>query len=255
LNGVSENLIEALGLGEREHLAIVGAGGKTTLLLTLAKNLRDHMVVISTTTKIRYDEARQALKSIITLQQSDWKEKLKDCLKRENQAILVKQKMESGKVGGISPSLADEIFLDREVTYLLLEADGAAGRPVKAPSENEPVIPSSVTKVVGMMGLDAINQPFNQENIFREKEFQVITGIKTGEKLVPEKLLPLFTDPNGLFRGTPPSAKKIVFLNRLDLLADKNQAFALADMIAERKANNINRVVLGSIKNKEYYLR
>ena len=248
MNGVAENLIEALGLGEREHLAIVGAGGKTSLLLTLAETLRDKKVVISTTTKIHFDEARQALKPVITLQQPDWEYSLKDCLKRENQAVLVKRIMESGKVNGVLPSLADEIFLDQEINHLLLEADGAAGRSVKAPSEKEPLIPSSVTKVVAMMGLNAINQPFNQEKVFREKEFQMITGIKPGEKLVPEKLSRLFIDPKGLFKGTPPSAKKIVFLNRLDLLADKKEAFALADLIANKKMTSIYRIIIGSLK-------
>jgi len=255
LGYVKQNLVEALGMGEREHLAIVGAGGKTTLLLSLAENLRDNRVVISTTTKIHYDEARKALKPIITLQEPDWKHTLKDCLNRENQAVLVKQIMVSGKVNGISPSLADEIFQDQEITYLLLEADGAAGRPVKAPSEKEPVIPASVTKVVAMMGLDAINQPFNQEKVFRGKEFQMITGINTGEKIVPEKLFHLFIDPKGLFKGTPPSANKIVFLNRLDLLSDNSQAFTLSDIIKESKTGNITRVIVGAIKNNEYYFR
>ena len=71
---VIKDVIEALGLREKEHLAIVGAGGKTTLLLALAQDLRDNKIIISTTTKIHYDEAKQALKPIITLGQPDWKE-------------------------------------------------------------------------------------------------------------------------------------------------------------------------------------
>lgn len=252
---MDEYLIEVLGLDKREHLAIVGAGGKTTLLLALADDLRDSKVVISTTTKIHYDEARQALKPIISLRQPDWKETLKKCLGRENQAVLVKQIMESGKVSGISPSLADEIFRDQKIDYLLLEADGAAGRPVKAPAEKEPVIPSSVTTVVAMMGLDVINQPFNQERVFRPKEFQLITGLNIGEKLIPTKIFRLFTAPKGLFKGAPPSAKKVVFFNRLDLLSDKNQALALTDLIADKKRRSIDRIIIGSLKNNEYYLQ
>ena len=74
---VIKDVIEALGLREKEHLAIVGAGGKTTLLLALAQDLRDNKIIISTTTKIHYDEAKQALKPIITLGQPDWKATLK----------------------------------------------------------------------------------------------------------------------------------------------------------------------------------
>lgn len=255
LDNVHKNLFEVLGLGEREHLAIVGAGGKTTLLLALAEKLRDKKVVISTTTKIHLDEARKVGKTVITIQEPDWKYTLKDCLNRENQSVLVKQIMESGKVDGIFPSIADEIFRDQEIAYLLLEADGAAGRLVKAPSEKEPVIPSSVTKVVAMMGLDVINQPFIQEKVFRVKEFQMITGINTGERLVPDKLFPLFIDPKGLFKGTPPSAQKIVFLNRLDLLSDKSQAFALSNLIANKKKGAIDRVIIGSLKDNEYHLQ
>ena len=252
---VVKDVTEALGLREKEHLAIVGAGGKTTLLLALAEDLRDNKVVISTTTKIHYDEAKQVLKPIITLGQPDWKETLKKCLGRENQAILVKQIVESGKVSGISPSLADEIFRDQKIDYLLLEADGAAGLPLKAPAEKEPVIPSSVTTVVAMMGLDAINQPFNLERVFRPKEFQLITGLNIGEKLIPTKIFQLFIDPKGLFKGAPPSAKKIVFFNRLDLLSEKNKALELANLITEKKRRFIDRIIIGSVKNNEYYLQ
>lgn len=248
-----KNLVEVLCLREREHLAIVGAGGKTSLLLALSQKLRDKKVVISTTTKIHRDEAHTLRKPVISLQEPGWEKRLRDCLSRKNQAVLIEEVLASGKLKGISPLLADELFLDQGIDYLLLEADGAAGRAIKAPSANEPVIPASVTMVVAMIGLDAIDQPFNQEKVFREKEFRDITGIKSGEKLVLEKVIQLIIDPRGLFKEAPP-VSKIVFLNRLDLLVDKSQAFGLADLIADRKTGSITRVVVGSIKDDEYYI-
>jgi len=246
------DILEALGLGEKEHLALVGAGGKTSLLFALAGRLLNKKVIISATTKIHYDEASSFKKPICTLQEPDWKKRLESCLKWENQAVLISEMMDTGKVKGISSSLADELFCEKGIDYLVLEADGAAGRPVKAPAAKEPVIPFSVTKVVAVMGLDVINQPFHRENVFRQKEFRKITGIKPGEKIVPERLLSLFIDPRGLFKNTPPFSQKIVFLNRMDLLADKRQAFVLADLIA-REGVHTDRIVVGSIKHGEYH--
>lgn len=255
MTAVFKNVSEALGLEKREHLAVVGAGGKTSLLLALVAGLRDKKVVISTTTRMLHAEARSIGKPIISLQEPGWKNRLREGLNRENQVVLIGEVMASDKVKGISPSLADAIYREQRTGSLLLEADGAAGRSIKAPAEKEPVIPSSVTTVVAILGLDAVGQPFNRERVFREKEFRDITGIEPGEKLVPERLWPLFINPQGLFKGTPSSAKKTAFLNRLDLLADQGRAFVLADLIMDKNAGLIDRVVIGSVKEGVYYIK
>ncbi|MEE9419300.1 MAG: hypothetical protein V3W43_07465, partial [Desulfatiglandaceae bacterium] len=53
------DLADALALEPREHLSFVGGGGKTTLMFSLAHELRQKgkQVITSTTTKIWHHEA------------------------------------------------------------------------------------------------------------------------------------------------------------------------------------------------------
>ena len=169
-------------LGPREHIALVGGGGKTTLMFALAEELRRNgkRVITSTTTKVWHREALQYEKVLLVGDDADWKNKTREGLSREGTVFVGRSILDSGKVEGISPSLADEVFHDSEVHYLVVEADGSAGHPLKAPAEHEPVIPSSVTMVVAMMGLEAMGARLDEATAFRVEQVKNVTGLDTG---------------------------------------------------------------------------
>ena len=74
--------------------------------------------------------------------------RLKGGLKEKGHVFVADQPLDSGKVKGISPERADALFQGLDVDDVIVEADGAAGRPVKAPATHEPVVPSSATLVI-----------------------------------------------------------------------------------------------------------
>jgi probable selenium-dependent hydroxylase accessory protein YqeC len=248
------NLTAALGLQAREHVALVGGGGKTALMFVLAEELRQgkKRVITSTTTKIWHRQASDLKHVGFVQSHPTWRDELSGVLKTHGHGFLGHSLLESGKVQGIQPSLADELYQDKEVDYLIVEADGSSGRPVKAPAEYEPVIPGSATKVVGMLGLEALGQELNPEMVFRIDLFSKLTELTLGERLTPSVLCHLFLHPKGLFKGTPFSAKRVVFLNKLDLLPQEKGARDLADLILEEKNSQVDRVVIGSIQERIY---
>jgi probable selenium-dependent hydroxylase accessory protein YqeC len=144
------------------------------------------------------------------------------------------------------------MYQEGGIDYIILEADGSSGRPVKAPADHEPVIPSSSTKVVAMLGLEAIGKQMGPEVVFREDLFCKLTGLESGELLTPTVLARLFLKPEGLFKGTPPSAKRMVFLNKQDLLSESKVAEELAGLILESEVSRVERIVIGSILEKDY---
>jgi probable selenium-dependent hydroxylase accessory protein YqeC len=243
------NLTAALGLEAREHLALVGGGGKTRLMFVLAEELRQarKRVITSTTTKIWHHQAKNSAYVALVQSDSSWRDALRNELQVHGHAFLAHSLLESGKVAGVDPSLADELYQDEEVDYLIVEADGSAGRPVKAPAKHEPVIPPSATKVVGMLGLEALGKGLNPEIVFRMDLFSKLVGIGERERLTASVLSKLFLHPDGLFKGTPVSAKSVVFLNKLDLMSEEEEARKLADSILRDKDSRVDRVVIGSI--------
>ena len=249
-----DNLITALGLETREHLALVGGGGKTRLMFLLAEELcqAKKRVITSTTTKIWHHQAKNS--PYVALVQSDasWRDALRNELQAHGHAFLAHSLLESGKVEGVNPSLADELYQNKEVDYLIVEADGSAGRPVKAPAKHEPVIPPSATKVVAMLGLEALGKGLNPEIVFRMDLFSKLVGIGERQRLTASVLSKLFLHPEGLFKGTPVSAKKVAFLNKLDLLSDVEEGRNLAESILGDSNSGVDRVVMGSIVKSNY---
>jgi probable selenium-dependent hydroxylase accessory protein YqeC len=248
------NLNAALGLEPREHVALVGGGGKTRLMFVLAEELRQakKRVITSTTTKVWHIQTRHSPYVGFVQSHPTWRDELSKGLKVHGHGFLGYSVLESGKVQGINPSLADELYQDKEVDYLIVEADGAAGRPVKAPAEYEPVIPPSATKVVGMLGLEALGEELSQEIVFRIDLFSKLTGLALGQRLTPIILCHLFFQPEGMFKGTPISAKRVVFLNKLDLVSEEQEARNLADLILGERDSQVDRVVIGSIQESIY---
>ena len=256
MEDVVSSLTTALALEPREHLAFVGGGGKTSLMFALAEELckKDRRVITSTTTKIWQHEARRSSHIAFTQAGSSWRDKLKEGLNIREHVFLAHSLLDTGKLKGISTSLADELFLEEKIDYLLLEADGSAGLPVKVPAAHEPVIPPTATKVVALLGLEAMGKRSGPEIVFRLNLFRKLTGINPEQRLTPPILTKIFLSPEGLFKGTPVSAKKIVFLNKLDMLSEKKEAIKLANMIIEKGRKQIHRVVIGSIMEGSYLI-
>jgi probable selenium-dependent hydroxylase accessory protein YqeC len=248
------NLIAALGLEAREHVALVGGGGKTKLMFALAEELRQakKRVITTTTTKIWNREAKNSPYVGFVQSQPAWRDELSEGLRTHGHAFLAHSPLESGKVRGINPSLADALYQDKEVDYLIVEADGAAGRPVKAPAEHEPVIASSVTRVVAVMGLEALGQELSPEIVFRKDLFCKLAKIEERERLTASVLSRLFLHPEGLFKGTPLHAKRVALLNKLDLLPEEQGARDLADSILTERDSRVDRVVMGSMMDGIY---
>jgi len=249
----SSNLSSALGLGAREHIAIVGGGGKSTLLFSLARQLceQGHKVVTTTTTKVRLWEGNQAPETMY-LPGGAWEDPLKEAVEKHGHVFVSREALSSGKAAGIPKAAADAVFQASWLDYLLVEADGAAGRPVKVPGTHEPVIPDSTTMVIGVMGLDALGARTVEENVFRINEFRKMTGLKPGGEMTPEALVKVFTRPEGIFKGSPGKARRVVFLNKTDILEDREAAGRLARYILESPGFGMERVLLGSLHHEEY---
>ncbi|MCF8063340.1 MAG: putative selenium-dependent hydroxylase accessory protein YqeC [Deltaproteobacteria bacterium] len=246
----------ALDLGPREHVVIVGAGGKSTLLITLVRELqqRGARVAAATTTKVRHRQAVDAGRLVLTREEG-WMDRMDRELAWGRPVFLGRRLLPTGKVEGIDPDLADAIFHSGKLDFLVVEGDGAAGRPVKAPGPGEPVVPESATRVVAMAGLEALGRAVENGVVFRMERFEEVTGAAPGTILTAAILARVFDRPAGLFRGSPESARRTAFLNKLDLAADPGEARDLARRILKSSGARVSSAVLGSLRQGRYRTR
>lgn len=250
-----DNLFDSFSLKPREHIALVGGGGKTSLMLSLSNELAEagKRVVATTTTKVSVEEAESFQNPIYIQSNSFWKDSLKKEIEGKNRSFLAHHQISQEKVAGIEPSLADRVYQTAGVDYLIVEADGAARHPVKVPDKHEPIIPQSATIVIAVMGLEALNRPVDPDTIFRLELFEKITGLNRGESFDLVSLLKIFTAPSGLFKGTPSKVKRIVLLNKLDIGPEAGTVRELAGLIAGNGIVEIDRVIFGSLKRGQFF--
>ncbi len=188
-------------------ITVVGAGGKTTVCKSLGAELarRGNRVLFTTTTQIyRPDDC-----PVFTGDP-------KDILPLGRFMAAGRQDIGNGKLKGFSGEETDQIEQTKLFEYILVEGDGAKGRPVKAPAEWEPVYPGLTGLILGVIGLDCIGKPVTEENVHRSELFMRITGTNPGNTITYEHLLRLIRHPLGLFRHAPEGVQKVVILNKTD---------------------------------------
>lgn len=243
-------LIEALSLGPKELIGLVGGGGKTVLMFRLAKEYLAEGKKVATTTTTKIFEPSQEETPFLLVEEDERKIKRQFALLLEKyqHLTIAAQRIGSGKLRGLSPDLIGELWQENEVDGLIVEADGAKRRPLKAPREGEPVIPSSATLIIGLLGLDGLDKELNEENAFQVDRISEITGTPKGGKITEETFLRLVLHPEGLFKGAPQGARRVVFLNKLDLLKDREKAIQLGQRILREGFPRVERVLLGQLQ-------
>ncbi len=128
--------------------SIIGSGGKTTLMYVLALELsKKGKVIVTTSTKIYRPE------NIITLENPS-EEDIKFAF-QNNDVLCIGKTTPEGKF--TAPDL-DFWQMEEFADYILCEADGSKGLPLKAHSGYEPVIPKNSVKTIQVLGIKGINK-------------------------------------------------------------------------------------------------
>ena len=134
-------------------IAIIGSGGKTTAMLTLAKACQHQRVFFTTTTHIYpITEARELLVNPDP-------EQLQDALSRPG-IVCAGMAAKEGKLSGLPEDLFSLGRSRADIT--LCEADGSRQHPLKLHRTGEPVIPAGCNLCLIVLGLSALGQPVSQ---------------------------------------------------------------------------------------------
>ena len=137
------------------------------------------------------------------------------------------------------------------VSYVIVEADGAKQRSLKAPAPHEPVVPSGTSLLIPVVGVDAVGCRLTEENVFRPKIVSELLGLSLGEIVSAESIAFLITHQRGIIKGSPDHARIIPFINKMDLYKGLSRGRNLADRILALKHPRIERVILGQAQSPE----
>lgn len=248
------NLIEAFGIRTNEVISLVGGGGKTTLMFALAVELSSngYKVIITTTTRIAASEPARYGSPFLLLEEDEAKliQSLHEYLDKYSHITIVKGISKGkDKLLGYAPEIIDRIAA-LSLADIIVEADGARGKSIKAPNATEPVIPASTTLVIPVVGMDALGARLSEENAFRAEIVSRITGLTIGEPITEDAIATLITHPQGITKGAPATARIVPLLNKTDE-SNISMGKDIARKILEKGQPRIQKVVLGRAQSNE----
>lgn len=241
------SVAQALDVGRGDLVSLVGGGGKTTLMYRLAKELgaTGLHVAVATTTKI--ERPRMPGFALLACPGSCEDLQVRLAEAAVEIPVLGRSILPSGKVDGIPAEWCDQLMAEGAVDVLIVEADGAARRPVKAPEAWEPVVPARTTTFVALLGLSCLGKPLDEETVFRLRQVSAVTGLGRGAALVPRALCRLLAAEEGLLKGKPPGARALAFLNQKDVPGTEEPATEVARCLLGR-SRAYERVVVGALR-------
>lgn len=147
------------------------------------------------------------------------------------------------KLIGVDPNALDAIWTDSLYDFVLAEADGAAGRPLKAHRPWEPVIPKRVTHVVCAVGADAVDVPASNRTLHTLAQASESWGLAEGDRLSSDVISEMIMGENGARSKAPEWAEFIPVVNKVDDDATRRRVLPL---VRELLSRGSKRVVLTS---------
>lgn len=241
-------MTRALGLESARLVSLCGGGGKTSLMFALAGEwaAAGERVLVTTTTRIAAAEARGRAAVIGT----GADEVLARARQLDSRLLIATAGPDTDpeKLVGLGPDEVDELAGDGRFTRVLVEADGSKRRPLKAPASHEPVFPRATDVVVMVAGLSGLGRPLLEETVFRHEIWSRLTGLRHGAPVTAASLAQVVLHEQGLARGSPDQARRVLFLNQADDAERIAQGRASRDSVSSLPGRRPERTVIGRLR-------
>lgn len=225
-----------------EVISLIGGGGKTTTLYTLANELKEigHKVLVTTTTAIYSPESGYDYYFLEDLEN--------DFGPKEGSITVLGSRIKNGKLLGLTLDKVANLIERQLFDFILIEADGAKCKPIKVPASHEPVVPDKTTKTLGVIGLDALDKKI-EDIAHRPEIFAKVTNKKLSDRIDEDTIISCVLSEKGLFKGA--CGRRILILNK----ASNNELILRGNRIRGKLYENGFKgpVLVSDMKNKKIY--
>jgi probable selenium-dependent hydroxylase accessory protein YqeC len=239
---MDRDLVEVLS--GRGVVAAVGAGGKKTTLWALAS--RHDRAVVTAATRIPMFEDR--VHDLVVTE--DPVEAVEAALAREAAG-------ESPWPLGLVPGRADEVRYEGYATgtisaladavgddldAILVKADGARNRLLKAPGDHEPQVSERTDTVLPIASVRVVGEPLDQRHVHRPELVSELADLDPGEEIRPIHVARVLASERGGLKRVPRGATVLPVVNMCDDDALVEMGRAIAEAVFDRA--DVPRVAL-----------
>jgi probable selenium-dependent hydroxylase accessory protein YqeC len=236
----SPDLVTTL-LGQSRLTCLVGAGGKKTTMYALAGATPGKIALSSTSHMYPYDG--RYVDAVITLSPGDCAWPAQDDARV---VAFAGETTIDKRVGGLTPAQIAALLADRSFERVLLKADGARARWIKAPAAHEPIIPPQTERVIYLVSAKVIGRVLDERIAHRPELLAEITGARIEEPLTSTHIGRLLASNDGALKGIG-EACIVPVLNMVDDEETLLNARAAAKM-ALNLTRRFDEVVLATMR-------
>jgi probable selenium-dependent hydroxylase accessory protein YqeC len=143
---------------------------------------------------------------------------------------------------GASPGTIEIIHRQGGFAATYVKADGARMRLVKAPADDEPVLPESATTVLPVLSARALGEPLTARVAHRVERIEQVAGLRQNETIQPLHFARLLASPQGSLKSTE-GRNVVPVINMVDDTVREAMAREAAEMVLSM-SNRFDRVLL-----------
>lgn len=236
------DIVTALDAGEG-LICVVGAGGKKTTMYTLSTRLE--RAVLTATVRIPIfdthveqvfvtDDPVDALSTV-----DAWP------------VGVVPSREGEDRYQGYESTVVDTIVDAGRAATVLLKADGARMRWLKAPNEHEPQLPDGADTVVPIASARVVGKPLSEEHVHRPERVAELTGRTLGDTLTAEDVAAVLGSGRGGLKDVPRGAVAIPLINMVDTASLEAVGREIAQNVLDRTDRRyVPRVVLARMADE-----
>lgn len=242
--------VDALALGDARCAFIIGGGGKTTLLAALTRELTAHGRVIATTsTQILRAEGEHIGELVVEERLPRLVVRLAERAADAWPVVVARGHSADGrKLVGWGAEELDALYDAGVADRLLVEADGSAGRSLKAHAAHEPVVSRRAEIVIAVVGVDCLGEEIDDEHVHRADLLRGLLGRALGDRVSVDDVIEILLHPEGYLRAVPAGARVAVLISKARDEARRGRGRALGQqLVAADRARRIAAIAVGDL--------
>lgn len=192
-------------------VALIGGGGKTSLLRRLGKELApDYPKMILTSLTQSFPLPGFPSIPLHSFQTDD----LAGLFTGPYPPYITGLPTGNGKYSGISEK--DLSAMMKYSPLCVFECDGARNLPLKAHNDQDPRVPAFATHVIVVIGADVVNTRLSDGYVHRPALFRETWGIKNDMTLDISFISRVVTSDRGYLNRIPHTQRPVYFVNKAD---------------------------------------
>lgn len=193
------------------RIAVLGGGGKTSLVFRLGEELATYyqkVLLTSLTNSVISNKYKTCfVEDVLTKNTAP-------LFGQGNPLYVMGRQISSWKLGGISTHQLN--LISEKSDLAIFECDGARSRPLKVHTRTDPVVPDLATQVIILIGAEAVNTRVQEGLVHRPERFRSHWNLTDRSLLRTELIAEIVTTQKGYLSKNPHGIPVTYFINKAD---------------------------------------